>query len=320
MQPYIALTDKAWFDFLSSRMANGVVDEVNFWSPKSTTPMKKMTPGEPVFFRLKKPWYAIAGYGLFAHFSGLDIETAWDCFGWKNGDPDRVRFLQRIGRYRGVDLFDPTTPRSELGCTILRSACFWPEDRWIAWGENEGWHANIVQGKTETDATRATRLLMEMAAAHQLIPTELGSNTFALQDVDDRELRLASQTVREGQGAFRARLFDAYGRRCTITGEHTAPVLDAAHIQPYLGPGSNHLQNGLLLTKEFHTLFDLGYVTITPDYRVRVSSALQRDWNNGLRYRAYDDRPLKVVPRDGSARPSPTALEWHGAHVFKRAS
>lgn len=27
---------------------------------------------------------------------------------------------------------------------------------------------------------------------------------------------------------------------------------------------SNHVQNGVLLTEEFHTLFDRGYVTITP--------------------------------------------------------
>jgi hypothetical protein len=47
-------------------------------------------------------------------------------------------------------------------------------------------------------------------------------------------------------------------------------VLDAAHIQPYLGPRSNHLQNGILLTKESHTLFDLGYVTMTPDHVIRV--------------------------------------------------
>lgn len=42
-------------------------------------------------------------------------------------------------------------------------------------------------------------------------------------------------------------------------------VLDAAHIQPCLGPRSNHPQNGLVLTKEFHALFDRGYVTVTPE-------------------------------------------------------
>ena len=75
--PFIALTDKAWFDFLAGHAEHGVVDEVNFWSPASTEPLKEMQPGEPVFLRLKKPWHAIAGYGLFAHFSVLDLDVAW---------------------------------------------------------------------------------------------------------------------------------------------------------------------------------------------------------------------------------------------------
>jgi hypothetical protein len=42
VNPFIALTDKAWFDCLSSRGQDGIVDEVNFWSPKSQQPLKRM--------------------------------------------------------------------------------------------------------------------------------------------------------------------------------------------------------------------------------------------------------------------------------------
>ncbi len=80
--------------------------------------------------------------------------------------------------------------------------------------------------------------------------------------VDGRRRVLAEQVRREGQGTFRARLLEAYEGQCAITGEHTEPVLDAAHIQPYLGPASNHVQNGLLLTQELHTLFDRGLVCV----------------------------------------------------------
>ena len=59
----------------------------------------------------------------------------------------------------------------------------------------------------------------------------------------------------EGQGPFRLRMLDSHGRRA-ISGERTGPVLDGAHIQPYLGPRSNHVQNGLLLTTDLHALFD----------------------------------------------------------------
>lgn len=63
-QPFLANTDRAWFDFLSSRAFGGHIDEVNFWLPRARTPMKQMAPGEPIFFRLKKPHYTIVGYGF----------------------------------------------------------------------------------------------------------------------------------------------------------------------------------------------------------------------------------------------------------------
>ncbi len=89
-------------------------------------------------------------------------------------------------------------------------------------------------------------------------------------------------------------------------------MLDAAHIQPYLGPASNHVQNGLVLTKEFHALFDRGYVTVTSEMRVKVSPLLKSEFNNGRRYYPYDGQPLAKLPRDAGALPNATALARHG--------
>lgn len=316
-EPFIANTDRAWFDFLAARAIDGRVDEVNFWLPKATAPMKQLSPGEPVFFRLKKPDYAIAGYGFFAHFEVVDLHTTWAAFGWKNGDPDKRRFFERIGGYRGIDLLRPGAVVAPLGCTILRDAIFWPQNRWIAWGEAEGWAQNIVQGKTERDANRAARLAAAMLADSRRVPDDL-TERFVPLDVDERVLVLRESAEREGQGAFRLRLMRAYDGQCAITGEHTGPVLDAAHIQPYLGPRSNHVQNGLLLTKEFHALFDEGYVAVTPDYEVRVSERLRADWRNGRRYYPYDGQRLLRLPEDPVQRPSRDALAWHLEHVFKK--
>lgn len=312
--PFIALTDLRWFEFLSSRAQDGRLDEANFWSPRSTRPMLNMQQRHPVFLRLKSPHHAIAGYGFFAHFCALRLDEAWQFFGWKNGDPDEASFLRRIGRYRGVDLLDARQPRAPLGCTLLRDLRLWPRERWIPWGARECWKQNIVRGRSEDDAGRASRLLGEIA--YDGLTTEEFEERFVLADVDERELVLAQARPRIGQGTFRSRLLDAYGRRCAITGERTEPVLDAAHIQPYLGPGSNHLQNGILLTKEFHALFDKGYVGITPDHRVLVSDRLHQDWENGRRYYAFRDHQLEQVPSDPRVRPSEAALEWHLEKVF----
>ena len=135
-------------------------------------------------------------------------------------------------------------------------------------------------------------------------------------DVDERELVLAQSRKREGQGTFRSRLLDVYGRRCAITGERTEPVLDAAHVQPYLGPRSNHIQNGMLLSKEFHALFDARLVTVTPDFKVRVSSKIRERWSNGKRFYERDGQPLAVVPDAAADRPCARALQWHNERML----
>jgi putative restriction endonuclease len=313
--PYVALTDKAWFDFVSSRAVDGGLDEANFWSPNAQKPMKRFELGEPIFLRLKKPHHAIAGYGFFAHWSLLDLDAAWDFFAWKNGDPDKVSFFERLGRYRGIDLFDASVQPKPLACTLLRSVSVWPQDRWIAWGDAMGWPSSTQQGKTETDEQRVELLLGLIATEQHDTPEEF-TDAFALVGTDERRVVEARIAQREGQGTFRARLLDAYGRRCAITGEHTEPVLDAAHIQPDLGPRSNHLQNGLVLTKEFHVLFDRGLVTVTPDYEVRVSSRIKAEWKNG-RYYPYDGKQLAQLPAVASQRPSQEALAWHLERVFQ---
>lgn len=317
-EAFIANTDKAWFDYLCGRARGGYVDEVNFWSPRATRPMKQLGPGEPVFFRLKKPDYAIAGYGFFADFHVLELDEAWSLFGWKNGDPDKLRFLQRIGGYRRLDLLDPRVRRSQLGCTILREAHFWPPHRWIPWGDDMGWSRNIVQGRTDTDAARVGLLMDQLRLDAQAPPDEFAER-FVPLDIDERDLVAADVVRREGQGAFRLRLLRAYEGRCAITGEHTELVLDAAHIQPYRGPRSNHVQNGLLLTKEFHALFDRGYAAVTPDLEVRISPRLRTEWKNGHRYYPYDGARLIQVPAAEPLRPSPEALEWHLKRVFRAA-
>ncbi len=314
---FVANTDKAWFDFLASQAVDGIVDEVNFWLPRSQRPMKRHDPGEPILFRLKKPFYAIAGFAFFAHFAVVDLDTAWATFGWKNGDPDKLRFYRRIGTYRGLDLTDPKAERAPLACTVLRDAHFWPRERWIPWHEEQGWHPNVVQGATVRQEAHATGLLDAMKADLARFPGEL-TDGFTLVELDERELRLREVVEREGQGAFRLRMLDVYEGQCAITGEHTLPVLDAAHIQPYLGARSNHVQNGLVLTKEFHALFDRGYVGVTPDYEVRVSERLREEFKNGHRYYPFDRQKLVQLPRDARQRPSRDALAWHYEHVFLR--
>jgi putative restriction endonuclease len=140
---------------------------------------------------------------------------------------------------------------------------------------------------------------------------------YELVDIDGRARAQRTVVVREGQGAFRVRVLDAYGRRCSMTGERSLPVLEAAHIQPYLGPFSNHVQNGLALRADLHRLFDAGYVTVTPDYKVEVSRRLREEFDNGRIYYELHGKALVVTPPTEGLRPHRRALDWHATNIFR---
>jgi predicted restriction endonuclease len=58
-----------------------------------------------------------------------------------------------------------------------------------------------------------------------------------------------------------------------MTGCNVIPTLEAAHILPYRGEHTNHVQNGLLLRADVHTLFDLGLLNVDPDsFVIRVNA------------------------------------------------
>jgi predicted restriction endonuclease len=76
-------------------------------------------------------------------------------------------------------------------------------------------------------------------------------------------------------------------------------VLDAPHIQSYLGPRSDQIRNGLVRSKELHTVFDLCYVGIDPNYKVHVSLRLYEKCHNGRRlheYRIQGSKITKISP------------------------
>jgi putative restriction endonuclease len=108
---------------------------------------------------------------------------------------------------------------------------------------------------------------------------------------------------------------DAYDRRCAASGERTLPVLQAAHIKPYADGGPHNVDNGLLLRSDLHTLFDRGYLTVTPEARIEVSGKIREEFENGRDYYALHGRPLRL-PTPQYAGPSGELLAWHNEHVF----
>lgn len=291
---FVGVTDNDWFKFLAARQ----VDEVNFWAPSGRTNFRALQPGELFLFKLHAPHDYIVGGGIFSHASLLPLSLAWEAFGEKNGVGSVSEMRRRIGRYRG-----DTDPRKDptIGCRILSSPFFWPQDQWIP--VPESWARNIVVGRGyDTDDAEGTglwravmdRTNLESSASPQ--PQRYGTPTLV--------------RPRLGQGAFRVVVTDVYDRRCAVSGEKTLPILDAAHIRSYSDGGEHEGSNGLLLRTDIHTLFDLGYVSVDEDRRFVVSGRLKADFDNGKHYYDLHGTTLRA-PVLASAAPSTAALEWH---------
>jgi predicted restriction endonuclease len=126
--------------------------------------------------------------------------------------------------------------------------------------------------------------------------------------LDARRRVLAAIVRRQGQGAFRQQLLLAYEGRCGVTGCDVEAALEAAHIEPYQGPHSNDITNGLLLRADVHTLFDLGYLAVDgATMTIRLALHLMDSAY------AFLAGALVRLPAVGYPRPSATALEQHRA-------
>jgi len=309
MDLFVGVTDGDWYDLLAGQPA---LDEVNFWQPGGSHQFKALAPGELFLFKLHSPNNFIVGGGVFAHASLLPVSLAWESFGVGNGARTIIEMRRRIEKYRR----QPAAPHDDyrIGCIILTQPFFLPRDRWIP--VPASWHPNIVQGKTYAhdevegralwravqDALRAERAeALSVQPAAGLSTAELAGTRFG----DPILIR-----PRLGQGSFRVLVTDAYDRRCAVTKERTLPVLEAAHIKPYADGGEHRIDNGLLLRRDLHTLFDRGYVTVSPDLRFEVSRRLREEFENGRDYYALHGRELHL-PGVVEARPREEWLAWH---------
>lgn len=308
----VANTDERWFLHFRPSDQLTEVDEVNFWRPTAQAEFRALSPGEPLFFRLKEPHNAIAGFGFFAISSLMTVQLAWEIFGDRNGDATQADFEGRIREYR-ARLNRPA--HAQLRCLVLRDAVFLPRSRWLPWGSAEEWSPNVVAYKGYDLATSPGRSLDAILRSAHPSPVPDLQPTFQPLEDDERRRVEAVRSERQGQGTFRLRLLRAYDGQCAVTGEHAVPVLEAAHIQRYLSPASNHPQNGIVLRSDLHRLYDGGYVTVNRELRLEVSSRLRDEFENGKHYYQMAGRRVHV-PSDRRLVPSAQALEWHTENVF----
>ncbi len=292
---YVGITDWQWFSQL--RKLEGI-DEINFWQP-SPHAFRALVPGEPFLFKLHSPRSRIVGVGFFARHVSLPVSIAWETFGLKNGTSSLLEMRNRVEKYRKVS---SPTEDYEIGCILLEQPA------------SPDWKAPIQSG-------RGYRLDEEPGQSlwgyvQLLLAAQAAAGVISVAEpIGPRYGPPVFTFPRLGQGSFQAAIIDAYARRCAITAERVLPVLEAGHIRPYSEGGEHRIDNGLLLRRDLHTLFDRGYLTVTPEMEVVVSKRLEDEFHNGKEYLQMSGHPL-LTPARPSDRPNPQFLDWHNQHRF----
>lgn len=294
----VAVTDGDWFNQL--RRQPDLV-EVNFWSP-SPRAFRALQPGELFLFKLHAPINMIVGGGVFASSTIMPLTLAWEAFGTANGVTSLAEMRSRILRYRKMD--PATTGPVEIGCRMLTQPFFLAETAWFP--PPASWAKNLVSFRRYgTDEPEGMALWKTVQDA-----TSLGVE---LPGFSEPQARYGEPTLirpRLGQGAFRLVVTDLYDRRCAVTKERTLPALEAAHIRPYAEGGEHSASNGILMRRDIHSLFDLGYVTVTPDHHFEVSRRIREEFENGRHYYELHGSEISL-PTIKSQHPDAVALRWH---------
>lgn len=315
MRLWVANTDHAWFDQLAAIEG---IDEVNFWQPSGHATFGAVGPGELFLFKLKSPRNAIGGFGVLSQASNLPLSLAWEALGIKNGAASLDEMRTRVGQYR-----TESAPVSDyvIGCRIVVQPVFFPEWLWIP--QPASWANSIVVGKTYDTETAEGLSLWEALqnSVSQMVASKPISDD-VLKEEKNTYLhegpRFGKPTVvkpRLGQGAFRLAVTEAYHRECAISNGRVLPALDAAHIRPYGDGGEHEVQNGILLRKDIHSVFDAGYVTFDDSLKLVVSDRVRTDFNNGNEYRRLHGNQL-AIPELAIHRPSVEHIRWHQNERF----
>lgn len=305
---FIGVTDDQWYQYLAGLRP----PEVNFWRPSPRSAFQVLRRGELFLFKLHSPQNYIVGGATFVSYSRLPLSLAWDAFEQRNGAPSDDALWRMIARYRGQDM--QADPDPMIGCIVLVEPFFIPQQAWLPVPMD--WGRGIIQGKSYEVTSDVGRRLLEQVRPFMATPDD----AVLERRIAEEGAHYGAETLvrpRLGQGAFRVAVIEAYGRRCSVTGERVLPVLEASHIKPYNEAGPHAIENGILLRSDLHNLFDRGYMTITEDHHVEVSGRIKAEFDNGKEYLRLHGAPLVVTPRQAIDRPSPEFIRWHNEHRYR---
>lgn len=146
-----------------------------------------------------------------------------------------------------------------------------------------------------------------------------------LNEIDESELpregKVREQLVktRVNQAFFRKSILASYNYTCCITGIQQNELLIASHIRPWGIDEKNRLnpRNGITINALHDKAFENGLITITEDYRIKISSILTKQEKNVSVFEYFIKYDNKTIILPARFLPDPEFLKYHNQERFK---
>ncbi len=125
--------------------------------------------------------------------------------------------------------------------------------------------------------------------------------------------------ARVNQRFFRESILGIYDSKCCITGMGIKELLQASHIVPWAENIADRLnpENGLCLNPLHHNAFDEGLITITQDYKVKLSRKISELQNQDVIKKFFIDYDGATIMMPERYYPRIEFLEYHQNVRFK---
>jgi putative restriction endonuclease len=125
--------------------------------------------------------------------------------------------------------------------------------------------------------------------------------------------------VRTNQVVFRTLVMANYDYSCCITGLDQPELLIASHIVPWSKDSNNRLnpKNGLALNALHDKAFDKGFITITEEFKIKVSSVLLKKGSTESVKQNFIQFHNKEIIFPKKFMPDPEFLKYHNHECFK---
>ena len=132
------------------------------------------------------------------------------------------------------------------------------------------------------------------------------------------EEREALIKARVNQSFFRSSILSSYNQKCCVTGLSISDFLVASHIIPWAKDEKNRLNphNGLCLNVIHDKAFDKGYLTITAEYKIKLSKCFD-DFKKDIAVKElflkYNNQSIMLPDK---FLPSKEFLDYHYHKIF----